>query len=492
MSERPRPLPASARRRRALAVGLAVAAAVIVVLVLLQGGGGKAQRLVPRGGSPADPFAWASGREGSIEDAASQGYEHVLSAFSPGGAYETAQRVEQYRDQVKAAVGSSGLDPDTLEAMVFLESAGRPDVIAGNDPVSAAGLAQILAETASNLLGMHVDLPRSRQLTRQIARAQAAGDTARVASLEAARRSIDDRFDPAKALAGMVRYLTIAREQFGRDDLAVESYHMGIGNLEKAVRLYSGQSGGAIGDLVKQDGLSYAQLTFDSSLTRHAAANAWLSQLGDDSRSYYWRVLAAKRLLQLYRSDPKQLQALDALQRAKPSAEDALRPPRTTRTFADPGALRSALHDGTLQTLPSSPRSTGFRLSPQLAAAPAEQRALRPDALALLLYLARNVRHESGRSAPLVVTRAATDGKTEAATATGDPTNQDGTTAHTTGEAFDISRTYASGAQAQAFQYELDRLSALDVIAWVRTPRWIHVVAGPDAGKLVSLELRRA
>ena len=51
---------------------------------------------------------------------------------------------------------------------------------------------------------------------------------------------------------------------------------------------------------------------------------------------------------------------------------------------------------------------------------------------------------------------------------------------HTTGWAFDISRHYRSRAQALAFQFMLDRLTALNMIAWVREPDAIHVtVAAP-------------
>jgi len=46
---------------------------------------------------------------------------------------------------------------------------------------------------------------------------------------------------------------------------------------------------------------------------------------------------------------------------------------------------------------------------------------------------------------------------------------------HTTGYTFDIERDYASGRQARAFQFLLDRLTALDLIAWVREPAAIHI-----------------
>ena len=52
---------------------------------------------------------------------------------------------------------------------------------------------------------------------------------------------------------------------------------------------------------------------------------------------------------------------------------------------------------------------------------------------------------------------------------------------HTTGYAFDIERRYRSRRQALAFQFMLDRLQALNMIAWAREPDAIHVtVAAPD------------
>jgi hypothetical protein len=55
---------------------------------------------------------------------------------------------------------------------------------------------------------------------------------------------------------------------------------------------------------------------------------------------------------------------------------------------------------------------------------------------------------------------------------------------HTTGFAFDIRRRYTAPRQAYAFQFFLDRLQALNLIAWVREPGAIHVTASPDAAAL--------
>ena len=55
-------------------------------------------------------------------------------------------------------------------ADLLLESAGRPDAIASDDLEGAVGLTQILAETATSLLGMHVDVAASERLTRRMQR----------------------------------------------------------------------------------------------------------------------------------------------------------------------------------------------------------------------------------------------------------------------------------------------------------------------------------
>jgi hypothetical protein len=57
---------------------------------------------------------------------------------------------------------------------------------------------------------------------------------------------------------------------------------------------------------------------------------------------------------------------------------------------------------------------------------------------------------------------------------------------HTTGYAFDVRRDYASRRQAFAFQYLLDRLQSLNLIAWVREPGAIHITGSSEAGELVQ------
>jgi hypothetical protein len=84
----------------------------------------------------------------------------------------------------------------------------------------------------------------------------------------------------------------------------------------------------------------------------------------------------------------------------------------------------------------------------------------------------------------LVVTAAVRTVSDESASGEGGAGVEAAPSEHTTGYAFDLSRTYRSGAQAQALQFWLDRLTALDLIAWTREPRVIHVTVGPLAAQL--------
>ena len=256
----------------------------------------------------------------------------------------------------------SDVDADILEAIVFLESGGRADVIAGGDPVNASGLTQILAETAQNFLGMPVDLDLSRALTAQIAGAVERGNLARAERLRDLRRAADARFDAEQALAGTVRYLTIARERLGRDDLAVVSYHMGIGNLSERPARCTRASRPARRSRrwSRRTDLTWVRVFFDTAPDRNGEAHRLLTRLGDDSPTYYWRVLAAREIMRLYRDDPDRLQELDLLHGAKASAEEALHPPSETERFADAVDLGRAWDDNTLHPLPADAAQLGF------------------------------------------------------------------------------------------------------------------------------------
>jgi len=352
------------------------AAASLLALVVLAGcGGSDNPKPNPDAGTIADPLAYDRTRQSEFEARATAGLTPVLVEKSPGGVLATARRVAHWRALIERAAANGPVDADTLEALVFLESAGRPYAQAGKLE-GAAGLTQILAQTATSLLGMHVDLRKARKAK----------------SARALRRA-DDRFDPAKALAGTVRYLQLAKEKLGRTDLAIVSYHMGIGNLQRALALYGASD------------IPYAQLYFDSTPLNHAGAWQLLYGLGDDSSTYFWRVLAAKRLMKLYRTDRSAL--TQVIQGTTPV------PPGIPRALAAGHDLR----------FPKTSK-------------------LLPRAATVAETIGTDVA-KIARTSPLTI-RAAS------------------------GRTFYVSRRYRSHQQAVAFQFMLDRLSALSLIDWGR------------------------
>jgi hypothetical protein len=444
------------------------------VAIVVSGLGGTGLPRPPRATAAAaaggaDPFAYDPAHEREFAARATVGNAQVLFSKSPDGALATAARVATFRPAIDRATAGTGIDPNLLEALVFVESAGRPQVIVGTDPADAAGLTQILAQTGQSLLGMHIDLARSRSLTAVID-GVADGDRAgHLGALLAQRAAIDDRFDPPKELAATVRYLQIARRQFGREDLAIESYHMGIGNLHQVLADYDG--GGSV---------PYAQLYFDSTPRRHPAAYRFLAGLGDDSSLYYWRVLGAAQIMHLYRTDRAALRRLASLQTADDAGAAVLHPPDRQPPFTGPAALAAAYQRRALVPLPTNVSALGLAIDAsmgdgarQVGGSAALYRGLRPGALRLLIELAAQVRSLSGE-APLHVDATVQDLRYQ---------NQVGFpyAPAATGWTFAIDRTYVSGRQAAAFQAVLDRLQSLDLIAWAPEGSVIEVTAASDA-----------
>jgi soluble lytic murein transglycosylase-like protein len=483
--------------RVAAGVLLLVAAAVALAAIALALGLGEREPLELRvariareasaaAASEADPLAWSASRQREFEYRAATGASHVIYELSPGGVVASAKRTARFRPQIEAAAVRHGIDPDTLEAVIFLESAGRPYVSAGPTPEAASGLAQIIPSTATELLGMQVDLEASIALTERIADSR---EPEQVDRLRAERAAVDERFDADKAIEGAARYLEIAGERFGADDLAVVSYHMGIGNLESVLRAYAGAGdSGPIGALVAEQGLSYARVYFDSSPYEHRDAYRMLAGFGDESSEYLWKVRASEAILRVFRNDPERLAETADLATAKATLEEVFHPEPETEVFDDPGEIEDAVEDGELAPLPFDPglgwiphKDLG-EAADELGEDPELYRALRPEALATLSYLAGLVLYESNEPVPLRVTSAVRDREYQELLAGINPEATSEYSLHTTGWSFDVRREYASKRQARAFQYALDRLSALALIDYAVEPGAIHVTVS-DLGR---------
>ena len=429
------------------------------------------------------PFAYDPSDEEDFLARGSRGLAHVVYALSPGGVEASVARTERWRDDVALAVVATPFQADDLEAMMFLESAGRPAVMADGTPASATGLMQIIPSTATALLGMHVDLARSLEIHRELARQRRRAEISRKAKnrraareevhrLLSERKVVDERFDPEKSLDAAVKYLTIARRRFGRLDLAIASYHMGIGNLKTLIGTYGSRRTP-----------SWPQLYYDSSPTRHRRTWKLLNSLGDDSRHYLFKVLASREIMRLSRTDPDELKRQIELQTAKASAEEVLRPESRYPPYEDDEDLRFAYKRDELVPLPSDPPRLAVRpsrkmgsLARQLDQPKILYRGLRQEALATLLYIAKEYRRIAGKGT-LRVTSTVRDQPYQDLLVR---TNLQATpefSLHTTGFAIDVAKPRTEW----PLRLLLERLQALNAIAWVEEPGAFHLTVGPEA-----------
>lgn len=470
--------PTRTRRQGRLLVLLAGLVLVVAVIVSGIGSGGSAPVRSPPAARAAGEdrgaaiFAYAPSASAQYVARATTGNAQALFTKSPGGALATAARVAAYRPLIDKATAGTNISPALLEGLVFVESAGRPQVIAGSDPADAAGLTQILAATGQTLLGMHINLGVSRRLTARIDAVQDGTARGRLSRLLAERAAVDPRFDPTRELAATVRYLEMAESRFGRQDLAFESYHMGMGNLQQVLDDYDG--GRPVG---------YVQLYFDSTPTRHAAAYRLLAGFGDDSELYYWRILGAVQIMHLYRTDRAALTRLSGLETDDDAGAAVLHPRLAISGYASPAAVSAAYRRRQLVPLPSNAAALGIDVlagmgegARQVGAPAALYRGLRPVAQRALIAIAAQVRALSGRAAPLQLASTVMDDRYQQRVLAGvyPPA--------ATGYSFAVERSYAGEAQAEAFQAVLDRLQSLDLIAWAREPTVIEVTVASDAG----------
>jgi hypothetical protein len=203
-------------------------------------------------------------------------------------------------------------------------------------------------------------------------------------------------------------------------------------------------------------------------------------------------VLAAREILRLYRDDRDQLARDARLQSESETSEETFYPPGTRVTFKDVEDLRQALASGELVSIPSG-NAYGLEIDPELGELTQQRvdigrgpyKALTPAAEATLLYLAARVQEITGASGPkdnLVVTAAVRDEEYERALGI----KPSAYTLHTTGNSFDIAREYRNDEQAIAFQFVLDRLSALGVIDYAKVNETIHVTVSPRAAALLG------
>jgi hypothetical protein len=450
---------AAAPRRLGQALALFTAGLCVTTGVLnLRPHAAEQHRPAVAAASPAvaHPQSLPAARSAAVRASAAAALEQNAAIgmgrpFFDGGVFTTAASVAQWHSLVVRSARAAGIDASMLEGIVFVESSGRADVTNG----TAVGLTQLHPSVARRL-GLHVDARQANRLTRRIAHAW---NPKTVKQLKHWRARYDERYAPAKAIAATAAYLATARQTLGRDDLAVEAYHTGINALRGT----------------KQ---SYAEVYFHTARV-------------DD---YALKVMAAERVMRLWRAHRGALAYEAAQQARKNSAEEYLHPLARTHRFRAPGSILRAEQRHLLRMIPVDTRKTHVAIDRsfgsqayKLGRARRLYRALRPQALDVLLYIGERVHALSGARSPLRLTSAVRDNRYQRVLQHVNYNAARSYSLHTTGYAFDIARVYGSRRQAWAFQYVLDRLVAANAIAYIRESAAIHVAVASDASRKLKL-----
>src|SRR4051812_12573244 len=123
-------------RRRLAVLVVFVAAVAGATVAVLHRGPDPPRPPAPGAGDTETteaPLAGDRDRRAKLERRAAAGLSHVIYAKSPGGVVVSAARTASFRPLILRVAKRAKADPDTLEAIVMLESAGRPDAQASND-----------------------------------------------------------------------------------------------------------------------------------------------------------------------------------------------------------------------------------------------------------------------------------------------------------------------------------------------------------------------
>lgn len=399
-------------------------------------------------------------------------------------AVEGAQRIFSRRLQAlfTTAERSSGVPASLLAAIAYLESWGESRA---QSPSGPRGIMQIAAGTARTM-GLKITYRtryRIQTRTRRVKTRSGKWVKRRVRTRIPYTVLVrDERLIPERAIPAAASYLARLSEKFGSEDWAVFAYHCGEGCAT------------AMRDLTaKADGIPAPHTVAKMFFSASPAANRDLylalehHMQRDYSPTYWFRVMRARQLLELYRKDPSAFRAMAAdfrygtgPKRRAPhrlavwlDGEELLKTCDNTGRHSEPDILR-ALDD---------PDYYGFRL--RTAAAGNSQCLLAsPSAIGTLAYIAFETRrlHEAmdlrdERFVPLEVTSLARPSAS--------PISSDGEpNLHATGHVFDIDYNNLPPGQREAFKFVLNDLGWQGYLGFVRAEtdrRTMHIGCSPSS-----------
>jgi len=223
---------------------------------------------------------------------------------------------------IQTAAEANDIDPMVLAGMIFIESFGDP---MAKSPTGPAGIAQLTKASAKEMgliVGKKVPVG-----TQEVTKKRTVGRGKNRRTITETKkvtvyRTIDERYDPDRAIMAMARRLSSRRAWLGgRLDFAIAEYHMGAGRMQKLLSAYFGRKikYGDMPSVMKTSGLTYPALFWTNTPYFRPEVYKQIEQLNrvDFSPTYYFRVRQAMRLLELHKTSPAKYASLAASYRGR-------------------------------------------------------------------------------------------------------------------------------------------------------------------------------
>lgn len=226
---------------------------------------------------------------------------------------EAPQRIFAFKDAIWNAAAENGIDPWLIASVIFVESCGRPDA---KSPTGPTGIGQFTKASARDE-GLKVKTTRQTRYVKEkvwTGRGKKRHQITRRRKIVETVTVIDERLDPLKSIGAMARRLKKRITWYGQADFAVADYHMGAGRLVKLLSVHAGRKLKleSARSYLLQRNLTYPDIFFRNSPYHNRQMFLVLQALRekvDFTTTYYFRVMEAYDLLNIYYQNPMEYRA---------------------------------------------------------------------------------------------------------------------------------------------------------------------------------------
>lgn len=393
----------------------------------------------------------------------------------------------------------SGWPVSLIKSIAYLESFGDPNAVS---PAGCKGIMQISGPTAHDMgLRMIYTTKYTFTTERKAVTVRGKKGKSTVVYRNIRRKTPhqvllrDERLIPEIAIPAAANYLARIEKSFGGQDWAVFAYHCGVGCVGHMQSLVERASG-------MPKPLTVAKMFFGASpvLNKELYEFIKMNMERDWSPTYWFRVMRAQQLLQLYREDKKTFVELanyyrydpDPAQRAQHRLAVWLKP--SDLTFQREADVLAALGKG-LARIPEDPEYFGYRVNHETVAAQEPDAGdhyltATPAALGTLAYIAFETRrlHEAMRPrgeqyVPLEVTSLVRSMDT-LGRGNGSGSGPSEATAHLSGQVFDVRYSTLPPTEREALNFVLEDMGYLGYLGFIdETPNSgaMHIGCSPSS-----------